>query len=101
MFFSFGDGLCLIASTMPFKERVKAAMHGPIVVLKPIMRRQDKVNLVAEAMSLKNSDLCRSSINLRVLVLSIGLKLRRSNDTELRDFGNDKHSSEFQESASG
>lgn len=99
--FRFDDGFCLVTLAMPLEERVKAALHGPIVVFKPTMRRQDKVSLGAEAMPLKNSDLCRSDIDLRVLILPIGLELRRPRSAEPGDLGNDELSLGLQKPAPG
>lgn len=57
--FRLVDSHRLIARALPFEERIKPALHGPIVILKPAMYRQEKVSLRAVAMPLKDPDLCR------------------------------------------
>ena len=75
VFFPFDHGLSLVAPAMSIEERIKAALHGPIVISDPAIRRQAEACLGVKAMLLRDSDLCQRDINLRVLANPVGLKL--------------------------
>jgi hypothetical protein len=54
--FGIDDSLGLVAVAMPLKERIKTALHGAIVILKPAMHWQYKVGLGAVAIPLEEPD---------------------------------------------
>ena len=63
------------------RQAMLDARRGDLITFDPSMCGQVKVSLRAVAMLLKNSDLCRGDINLRVFSIPMGLKLKRPRGT--------------------